>query len=173
MPSNSQRIVAALVTTALFVGGAWMASGFGTDIPRTSASSTGASSDNGFVINLHSARNDRGQFVVMAFDNAASFDAFDFNTAAGYVTLPASTEPQRVDFPDLNDNYYSVVAFHDEDSDYQMGLDESWTPTEGYAVSGLNDLYDDPVFEYSLISPGIPVDLAFFYWPDQYLTGWF
>ncbi|NOC45555.1 DUF2141 domain-containing protein [Ruegeria sp. HKCCD7559] len=167
MPSNSKRIFGVLATAALFVGGAWVASGLRTDIAVTSASSTGTPSDYGLVINLRGARSDKGQLVVMAFDNAAAFDILDYNAAAGFIALPASMEPQRVDFPDLNADYYSVVAYHDENGDYEMGFDENWMPTEGHAVSGMNDLYDDPVFEYSLISPGMPVDLVFFYWPAQ------
>lgn len=167
MPSNTQRIVAAMITAGLFVSGAWLASGFRIELPETSASSTEGGSDHGLIVNLHGARSDKGQLIVVAFDKAEPFDAFDEYAAAGYVYLPATTAPQRVDFPDLTSPHYAVVAYHDENGDFQLNVDDAWIPTEGYAVSGMNDLYDDPVFEYALIRPDDPADLVFFYW-DQF-----
>lgn len=165
MPSNTHRIVAAIATAALFVGGAWVASGFRDDPSETAASSTGKPSDYGITVNLHGARNDTGQLVVMVFDNAKAFDAMDPYGTVGYLTLPATTKAQRVDFPELNATYYAVVAFHDENMDEQLNFDDDWLPLEGYAVSGMNDLYEDPYFDYSLMVPGYPEDLTFFYWP--------
>ena len=164
MPSNTKRIAAALATAVLFVGGAWVASQVRTDIPVATASSTGTQSDYGLVINLHGARNDPGNLIVMAFDQQEPFDMMDIQRAASYVELPAQTVSQRVDFPDLNNAYYSIIAFHDENGDYQLNYDADGVPTEGYAVSGMNDLESDPVFYYSLIEPGRHVDLSLFYW---------
>ncbi len=173
MPSNFHRVSAAFATICLFTGGAWLASELAVPTPQTAASSTGEASDAGLVVTLHGVRDDNGQIVVMAFDNAAAFDALDYESAAGYIALPASTSPQRVDFPDLNRNYYAIVAFHDENNDFVLNTDENWIPQEGYAISGLNDLMEAPVFEYSLISPGFPVDLAMFYWRRQRSADWF
>lgn len=164
MPSNTHRIVAAIATAGLFIGGAWVASGFRTDIAEASASSTGAQSDEGLIVNLHGARNDKGNLIVMAFGDETPFNEMDYSGAAGYVELAASTISQRVDFPELNDNYYAVLAIHDENGDYELNYDEYGIPTEGYAVSGMNSLYEDSVFFYSLIAPGMRTDLGFFYW---------
>ncbi|WP_170332277.1 DUF2141 domain-containing protein [Ruegeria arenilitoris] len=165
MPNNTQRIVAAIATAGLFIGGAWFASGFRTDIAEASASSTGVQDHQGLIVNLHGARSDKGNIIVMAFDQQSAFDNMDYNNAAGYLEAPATGHPQRFDFPDLNNNYYSVIAFHDANGDYDLNYDAEYTPTEGYAVSGMNDLHDNPVFYYSLVEPGKPVDLTLFYWP--------
>lgn len=163
MPSNIQRITAAMATAVLFVGGAWLASGFSVDLADASTSTSGATTDAGLTVNLHGARNDTGTLIVMVFDQQAAFDAMDYQNAVGYLETPASTSLQRLDFPDLNTGYYAIVAFHDENGDYQLNYDKSYVPTEGYAISGANDPYGDPVFEYSLVQSG-KVDLTFYYW---------
>ncbi|WP_164659496.1 DUF2141 domain-containing protein [Tropicibacter sp. Alg240-R139] len=163
MPTNVQRITAAVATVALFVGGAWVASGFSIDLPDASVSATGATSDEGLSVNLHGARNDTGNLIVMVFDQAGPFTNMDYQNTVGYLEVPASTFSQRLDFPDLNNTYYAIVAIHDENGDYELNYDETHLPTEGYAISGSNDLYSDPVFEYSLVEPG-KVDLAIYYW---------
>ncbi|GAB5438770.1 DUF2141 domain-containing protein [Falsiruegeria mediterranea] len=163
MPSNVQRITAAMATAALFVGGAWLAAGFSVELPDASVSTSGATSDAGLTVNLHGARNDTGNLIVMVFDRAEPFVNMDYQNAVGYLEVPASTYPQRLDFPDLNNNYYAIVAIHDENGDYELNYDQTYLPTEGYAISGSNDLYSDPVFEYSLVEPG-KVDLTFYYW---------
>ena len=170
MPSNTQRITAALATAAIFVGGAWFAAQFSTDISVASASSTGTQSDQGVVVNIHNVRNTNGKVIVMAFDNEAAFDQMDMTRAASWLELPANPVSQRIDFPELAHNYYALIAFHDENGDYGLNFSgdpeapESWLPSEGYAISGINDLNEDPVFYYSLIEPGDPVDLGMFYW---------
>ncbi|WP_170414850.1 DUF2141 domain-containing protein [Ruegeria atlantica] len=165
MPSNTQRIVAAIVTAGLFVGGAWVASGFTTEIDQAAASTTATSQDKGLTVNLHGARSTKGNVIVMAFDQAAAFDNLEYSKAAGYLEAPASEKPVRFDFPDLDNGYFAVIAFHDENEDYDLNFDVNYMPTEGYAVSGLNDLNDTPVFDYSLIGTEKPVDLTLFYWP--------
>ncbi|WP_170562935.1 DUF2141 domain-containing protein [Ruegeria atlantica] len=165
MPSNTQRIVAAIVTAGLFVGGAWVASGFTTDIDQAAASTAEAAQNTGLTVNLHGTRSAKGNVIVMAFDQAAAFDNMDYTNAAGYLEAPASDGPARFDFPDLESGYFAVIAFHDENGDYDLNYDANYLPTEGYAVSGLNDLNDTPVYEYSLIGTEKPVDLTLFYWP--------
>jgi len=165
MPSNTQRLIAAIATAGLFVGGAWVASGFGTDVPSATASTTGAQQHQGLTVNLRGARSAKGNLIVMAFDQPTAFDEMDYTNAAGYLEAPASEQPQRFDFPDLDSGYYAVIAFHDENGDYDLNYDADNIPTEGYAVSGMNDLNDVPVFEYSLIAPGKASNLTLFYWP--------
>ncbi len=165
MPSNTQRITAAIITAGLFVGGAWIASGFGTNIQDAAASTTDAAQHGGVTVNLRGGRNSDGNMIVMAFDQQAAFDNMDYTKAAGYLEAPASTQPMRFDFPGLDGEFYAVIAFHDENGDYDFNYNDEYLPTEGYAVSGMNDLNDVPVFEYSLIAPGKPADLTLFYWP--------
>ncbi len=165
MPSNTHRIAAAVVTAGLFIGGAWIASGFGANFDGAAASTTGAAQHEGLAVNLHGSRSAKGNLIVMAFDQRAAFDEMDYTSAAGYLEAPASQQPQRFVFPDLVGDYYAVIAFHDENSDYDLNYDVNYVPTEGYAVSGMNDLNDMPVFEYSLIAPGKASDLTLFYWP--------
>ncbi|WP_170427082.1 DUF2141 domain-containing protein [Ruegeria arenilitoris] len=164
MPSNTQRIVAAIVTAGLFVGGAWVASGFGTGASDAAAPNSATAQNDGLSVNLHGARNTKGNVIVMAFDQATAFDNMDHTKAAGYLEVPASEQTMRFDFPDLKSGYYAVIAFHDENGDYDLNYDGDYIPTEGYAVSGMNDLNDMPVFEYSLIEPGKASDLTLFYW---------
>ena len=164
MPSNTQRIAAAIVTAGLFVGGAWVASGFGTDRGEAAASNSATANNNGLSVNLHGARSTKGNVVVMAFDQAAAFDNMDYTKAVGYFEVPASEQTMRFDFPDLKSGYYAVIALHDENCDYDLNYDAEYLPTEGYAVSGTNNLNGMPVFEYSLIEPGKASDLTLFYW---------
>ncbi|MBO9445539.1 DUF2141 domain-containing protein [Ruegeria sp. R14_0] len=164
MPSNTQRIVAAIVTAGLFVGGAWVASGFGTSVSDAAASKSATALHSGLSVNLHGARSTKGNVVVIAFDQATAFDNMDYTKAAGYLEVPASEQTMRFDFPDLKSGYYAVIAFHDENGDYGLNYDAEYLPTEGYAVSGMNDLNGMPVFEYSLIEPGRASDLTLFYW---------
>ncbi|MCG7520117.1 DUF2141 domain-containing protein [Ruegeria sp. Ofav3-42] len=165
MPSNTQRIVAAIVTAGLFVGGAWVASGFSANIDEAAASTTGTSENEGLTVNLHGARSTRGNVIVMAFDQQTAFDNMDYTKAAGYLEAPASEKPLRFDFPDLESGYFAIIAFHDENGDYDLNYDANYMPTEGYAVSGMNDLNETPVFEYSLIGTDKPTDMTLFYWP--------
>ncbi|KIC46592.1 hypothetical protein RA28_02055 [Ruegeria sp. ANG-S4] len=165
MPSNSQRIFAVFVTAGLFVGGAWVASGFGADGDPAAVATAEAAQHDGLVVNLHGAHNAKGNLIVMVFDQQAAFDAMDYTKAAGYLEAPSTQASQRFDFADLKGSSYAVVAFHDENGDYDLNLDATYTPTEGYAVSGMNDLEGYPVFEYSLIDTEKPTDMTLFYWP--------
>lgn len=158
MPSNRQRLFAVVTTAALFVGGAWIASGFGTQADAASANSEALS------VTLHNARNDTGKLLVLVFDQKAAFDAVDYRKAVGYAERPASTKSQRISFPDLTQGHYAVIAIHDENEDYDLNMTDDGIPIEGYVVSGMNSLYDEPTFEHSLIEVGKTANLGFFYW---------
>lgn len=162
MPSNAMRLSAAAFTIALTVGGAYFASGLRYEVPEASASTTGEESTAGYQINIHDTRSNKGRLLIMAYDRQEAFDELNYQAAAGYLEIPADTVPLRVDFPDLTEGYHAFFILHDENGDYELNL-EGELPAEGYAISGTNEAYGEPVFEYSAVAPGV-YDLNLRYW---------
>ncbi len=162
MPSNAMRLSAAAVTIALTIGGAYLASGLRYVVPEANASTTDTENVSGYQINIHDTRSDQGKLLIMAFDHQEAFDALDYKAVSGYLEIPADAASLRVDFPDLTEGYHAFFVLHDENGDYELNF-EGELPSEGYAVSGTNEAYGEPVFDYSVIVPGTH-DLSVRYW---------
>ncbi|USG61104.1 DUF2141 domain-containing protein [Sneathiella marina] len=151
MPTNKQRIIGAIATIAITIGGAWMAS----QIPSSAAGTTAAPkgvSNAGLNIQINNVRNTKGKIVVIVFDNKAAYQSFDVEAAVGYL----ETDPkigEQASFPDLTQGPYVVFLFHDENGNRDLDIIDD-TPTEGFATSGATDPYDPPSFEKASVYPG-------------------
>ena len=107
----------------------------------------------GLRLAIDGVRNDRGQIVVMAFDDAEAFEAVDADRAVESVELPARPERLLADFPDLVAGPYAIFIWHDEDGDYDLDMAGD-TPLEGYSWSGAFDRLAWPDFKRAAIGLG-------------------
>ena len=157
MPTNTQRLVGALASIGITVGGAWLASNAhsGTD------EQTQILFSEGLDITFENVRNDTGNVVVMVFADRDAFKVYDVNRAVGYKEVPAKQGEVNVKFPDLTSGPLVVAAFHDEDRNQDLNMDGEW-PTEGYATSGATDAYDLPTFRSASLSDG-SVSITMYY----------
>jgi uncharacterized protein (DUF2141 family) len=147
MPSNKQRLIGALASIGITVGGAWIASATHSKLEDKALTSF----SEGLSIIFDNIRNDTGNIVVMVFADRDAFKAYDITKAASYKEVPAQKGKVKVQFPDLTSGPYAVAAFHDEDKNQDLTMDGEW-PTEGYATSGAVDAYDMPTFRKASLS---------------------
>jgi uncharacterized protein (DUF2141 family) len=146
MPSYSQRIVGAISSICITVGGAWLAS----HAHSTAAGAATMSFPSGVTVTFAGIRNTHGNVVVMVFNDRESYKTYDVNQAAGYLETIARKGTVTVSFPELKTGPYAITAFHDEDSNQDLNMGDEW-PLEGYATSGATDIYDTPTFRRATI----------------------
>lgn len=179
MPSPSKlALFSGLATTAaIFVGGACLASGMTpTDAAEPSPSENIETSPlvapmpasaaptvpeaappaermpNSLHVTLTGARNASGKIIVLVFENAAAFSAYDHEQAVGYAELDASTAPMTYSFEDLVEGPYAVAIIHDENGNYDLDMAEGY-PVEGYGTSHASSPYDQLNFEQASVAP--------------------
>lgn len=141
MPTSSQRVIAAIASIGITVGGAWLAS-----TARSESQGEALTSfTDGLNITFGKIRNNTGNVIVLVFADRAAFRAYDVKKAVGYRELPAKQGTVTVQFSDLRFGPYAVTAFHDEDGNRDLNMDGE-RPTEGYATSGATHAYDTPTF---------------------------
>jgi uncharacterized protein (DUF2141 family) len=135
-------------------------SGFGLAWLLASLIAGGASAQ-GVTLTVEDVRSDRGQLVVLIFDDAEAFNYLAYEWAVGYAAVPA--RPGRVDhsFPDLTAGPYAVFVFHDENSDWDVNTDGNRL-LEGVGASGAPDPEDVPDFHAASVWPG-PVNVTLHY----------
>ena len=172
MPSPSKlALVSGLaVTTCLFFGGAWLASGM---TPETSpmtdvqtilestptlepAPDLSIHSEHGsreLKVTVTGARSTNGKIIVLVFDEAAAYNAYDYENAVGYAELAASTAPITHTFSGLTADAHAVVLIHDENENYNLDLVEGY-PIEGYGTSNADSAYDELSFRQAMVEPG-------------------
>ena len=141
MPTNRQRVMGALTSVGITIGGAWLA---GT-INSRNGSEPQRYFENGIEITLNGIRNNIGKIIVIVFSEPDAFKAYDLTKTVGYREIPAHRDTVHVQFLELNSGPYAVVAFHDEDDNKDLNMLGN-IPTEGYATSGALDAYDMPTF---------------------------
>jgi len=143
MPTTSQRLSAVLLSAAILIGGSWIAS----LVPGAKANETQvADTRPGLEVIISNVRNSRGQVIIMVMDSRDAFKTYDIDAAASYQEIRASAGTLKVVFPGLTRGPYAVMAFHDENGNRDLDFEED-IPTEGYAVSGARDAYDEPPFD--------------------------
>ncbi|MEM7327508.1 MAG: DUF2141 domain-containing protein [Pseudomonadota bacterium] len=172
MPSPSKiALVSGLAVTAgIFFGGAWLASGMtpetsdplkaqtalnATPTPAPDADS-GAQTEISYgelEITVTGARNTNGRIIILVFDKAAAYDAYDYENAAGYAELDAQTAPMTHTFSGLSADAHAVILFHDENENYDLDLVEGY-PVEGYGTSNATSAYDELSFQQAVVEPG-------------------
>ena len=151
MPNNKRRIIGAIVTLAITIGGAWIASQIPSSVAGITAVPRGVSNA-GLSIQINNVRNTKGKIVVIAFDNTAAYQSFDVERAVGYLEIDPKIGGQA-SFPDLKEGPYVIFSFHDENGNRDLDMNGDM-PIEGYATSGANDPYETPSFEKASVYPG-------------------
>lgn len=141
MPTNTQRIIGAIASIGITVGGAWLAS----FAQSKTALAPQILFPNGVSATFQNVRNARGNVVVMVFADREAFKSYDVTKAVGYAEIPAYPGDVTAVFPHLSDGPYAIAGFHDEDENQDLNMDGDW-PTEGYATNGALDAYDLPTF---------------------------
>ena len=84
-----------------------------------------------------------GYLVIMLYDDPAAFASYSEHAAA-FAAVPARPDA-AISFQGLPEGSYAIRAFHDEDGDGDLAMDNGY-PLEGYATSGANGRFDDPDF---------------------------
>lgn len=172
MPSPSKlALVSGLVmTTGIFLGGAWLASGMTpavsqpveaqtaseatpTPAPAADLSTQTENSYSELEVTVTGARNTNGRIIVLVFDDATAYDAYDYENAVGYAELAAGTAPMTHTFSDLSADAHAVVLFHDENENYDLDLVDGY-PVEGYGTSNAKSAYDELSFQQAVVEPG-------------------
>lgn len=100
-----------------------------------------------------------GYLVIMLYDDPGAFARYS-EDAIAFGAVPAASEA-AVSFHGLPHGRYAVRAFHDEDGDGDLNIDEGY-PLEGYATSGASGRFDDPDFDEAAIT-GSAVELTLYY----------
>lgn len=157
MPSNRQRFFAAVASVGMTLGGAWLASQVPASLSMQAATAESAavevSGRPGLSVEITGLRNSLGRVIVVVFDEDGAFADFDYRKAVGYEEVNAAGGTIKVVFPDLKSGPYAVTAFHDANGDRDLNM-EGEIPSEGYAVSGAIDAYDDPSFAQAAVAAG-------------------
>ena len=169
-PSKFALFSGLAVTTGLFLGGAWLASGMTpptatsiepTDAPKRSPLLAPVPSvdiqsntqSKALKVTVSGVRNSDGKVIVLVFDSAAAYDAYDYERAVGYAELTASSRHVSHVFSDLSDGPFAVVAIHDENENYDLDLVDGY-PSEGYGTSRATSPYDELSFQQAAVAAG-------------------
>lgn len=107
----------------------------------------------GLTVIIDGVRNCTGSVLVLVFDDAAAYKAYNYERAVGFAELEASEGKLSRNFPNLTAGPYAVVVFHDENGNQDLDM-ESGYPLEGYGTSGADGPYDEPSFQKASTLPG-------------------
>ncbi len=108
-------------------------------------------------VNISGQANARGQIALAVFDNKESYT--NYQGAIASALIPASSN--SVTFHALQNKPYAVVAFHDENGDGEMNMEQQ-IPLEGYGVSGMQRSWQQPDFSQAAAMRS-QVDIELFY----------
>ena len=157
MPTNTQRVLGAIASIGITVGGAWLAS----IAQSKTALAPQILFSNGVSVTFQNIRNAKGNVVVMVFADREAFKSYDVTKAVGYAEIPAQPGNVTAVFPHLSEGPYAIAAFHDEDKNQDLNMEGDW-PTEGYATSGALDAYDTPTFRSAALGNSA-VEITMYY----------
>lgn len=151
-----------IFSVALVVAGAAFAASLDGRGGESIAAVADPQEDNSLSITIQGKRSDQGRVLVMVFDDASAFTAYDHNRAIGYQELSAQSDKLTFNFSALNQGPYAVFAMHDENSDYQLNEQDGY-PVEGFVVSGAKSKYDEPGFKQAAVAEGkLELQLMYF-----------
>ena len=102
--------------------------------------------DGGLLVSVTGIRSGQGKVVVLVFDDAGAFGAYDQENAAGVAAAGAIKGGMSLRFPGLPARSHAVVVHHDENGNGEFDMAGEW-PLEGYGVSGAAGPFDEPDFE--------------------------
>jgi uncharacterized protein (DUF2141 family) len=97
--------------------------------------------------------NRRGTIIVLVFDDARAFAAYDHTEAVGYAEAAASMGAIEMKVPVFGEGPYAIFSYHDANGDAQLNM-RGARPLEGYGYSGGIDPYAPPSFEQAAIVSG-------------------
>jgi uncharacterized protein (DUF2141 family) len=170
-PSKLSLVFGVVATASLMVAGAWLASqahaedgslpGSENVAPQPNDIAAAAPVSGPLVVTVEGVRNESGKIIIVVFQDEVSYSTYDYEAAAGYAEIAATTEPLIHTFSELNDGPYAVVLFHDENNDNQLNMSGQY-PVEGYGTSGANGPYDEPNFEQASFPAGDVVIEAYY-----------
>lgn len=100
----------------------------------------------GLHVEITGVRNNKGTVIVLVFDDAVAFAAYDYERAVAFAEIAAATGTVLAEFSDLGRGQYAVTLFHDENGDDDFNTDGMY-PLEGYGTSGASGAYDEPTFD--------------------------
>lgn len=107
---------------------------------------SGPGADGGLLVSVTGIRSGQGKVVVLVFDDAGAFGAYDQENAAGVAAAGAAKGRVSLRFPGLPARSHAVVVHHDENGNGEFDMAGEW-PLEGYGVSGAAGPFDEPDFE--------------------------
>ena len=107
----------------------------------------------GLTVNVESLSNNRGNVIVLVFDDARAFDRLNYFRAADYAEVPARRGALQVRFPGLTSGPYAVFLFHDEDGDQDVGY-RNGRLQEGIGATGAPNPDDAPSIAEAAVLPG-------------------
>ena len=109
----------------------------------------GRADSNNLHISFAGLASSDGYLVIALYDDPAAFASYSENAVA-FGVIPARPDG-AISFHGLPAGNYAVRAFHDEDGDGELGMDQGY-PLEGYATSNASGRFDDPDFDDAVIS---------------------
>ena len=101
-------------------------------------------------------RNDKGKVIVAVFNSANAYEAYDYDRSIAYAEFEAARATRgaiRMSFPNLKSGPYAISLFHDENSNYDLDMQDDY-PLEGYGASGARNALHEPTFEEAAVEPG-------------------
>ncbi|MEL7025747.1 MAG: DUF2141 domain-containing protein [Pseudomonadota bacterium] len=114
----------------------------------------GKASAQGVNLTVEGVRNDRGQIVVLIFDDAEAFEYLAYEWAVGYAALPAQPGSLSYGFADLTSGPYAIFVYHDENSDWDVNYSGDRL-LEGIGASGAPNPDDMPDFAAASVATGL------------------
>lgn len=171
MPSNAERINAVLMTGAIVVGGAWLAS-LASSTPAAAMEEAAPTPDEveavqsadtakTMPVTISGIRNNSGNIYVVLFDNKAAYDAYDVERAADLKVVSAKSGSVSIEFTGLSDSPYVVSVFHDENGNQDFDM-AGGHPAEGYGTTRASGPYDELSFSQASV-PAAPAAVTMYY----------
>jgi len=106
-------------------------------------------------------RNTQGRLLVLVFDEAEAYETFNWTQAIEFTERNANASNLTFEFEALTDGPYAIFVMHDEDSNYELAMQDDM-PLEGYASTGMSNWYDTPDFETASVN-AVTIDIQLFY----------
>ena len=124
-----------------------------TDLATTRAAPAATTSSGGLHLQITDVEPGEGSIIVLVYDNARAYSAYDVSNVAGYAELPTSARTLETQFGDLTTPPYAVALFHDANGDYDLNMVAGY-PLEGYGTSGARSWYHEPSFAEASVEGG-------------------
>ena len=100
------------------------------------------------LLEVDQLRNDKGQLLVLVFDNRADYSAAlaDEGRHHTFVAIRAHTSHIRLAFPDFPPGTYAAITIHDENTNDDLDTNLWGVPKEGFGFSNTGETPEEPTF---------------------------